>query len=83
MNCPKCGGRARHIVTDTRGNNYYQCGQGLTSFQRVDGQMTRDSRIVQCGCILNAQGKPLTGSVVYNTGDKLKTLSARDGVEVR
>lgn len=79
MRCPSCGGQACHIITDLDGNTYYRCMTGQTSFQDIDGKITRTSRIIPCDTIIDNQGKVVTGRIAYQTDDKFRTVLVKDG----
>jgi hypothetical protein len=72
MRCPKCGGIVNHIITDTQGHNFYECGTGLTRFKK-DG--TRCSEIYPCNTTLDSKGKVFTGFVLFRSDGKLRTVS--------
>ncbi len=79
--CPDCGGIAKHIITDIFGKNYYRCMTGLTGFESNGEEVSRVSRIDPCDTIIDQHGKKFTGTVAYNTGSKVKTLSVTNGKE--
>ena len=96
--CPDCGGVANHLITDINGKNLYQCSTGLTAFEVDTDELTghkfmsRRSRIVQCGTVMDGKRKRAEGTYAYpitftnDKGDvktKLRTISFTNGKERR
>ena len=81
--CPECGGVANHLVTDIKGDSYYRCMNGLTTFERDGEAVSRVSQIVSCDTIIDQQGEKFTGTVAYTTENKVKTLAVTAGKERR
>ena len=80
--CPNCGRKANHLITDIDGKNYYKCSGGLTTF-RIDGEAeSKVGRIVPCDTIIH-RGQKFTGTIAYVSDNKVKTLAVTDGKERR
>ena len=74
--CPNCGGIAQHWLTDSKGNNYYECNQGLTTLG-VDN--TRGFRIETCDTIIDNSGDIYSGIIAYKTNGKYETITVSNG----
>ena len=81
--CPECGGVANHLVTDIKGDSYYRCMAGLTTFEEVRGEVSRAGNIIPCETIVNNQGMKVTGTIAYATDNRVKTLAVTAGKERR
>ena len=81
--CPECGGVANHLVTDLAGHSFYRCMNGLTTFRREGGELTRVSRIVPCDIILDDKRKKYTGTIGYVSSNDIRILAVTDGKERR
>ena len=70
--CPKCGGAANHYLTTVDGDNLYQCQRGIAD--------TVNAGIPSpCDTILDRFGRLFTGTVAYQSGDKIKALIINAG----
>ena len=81
--CPKCGGVAKHLVTDIAGRPYYRCMTGLTTLYSREGELTRSGNILACETIIDSTGKVVTGTIAYYTGGRNQTLGVSGGKERR
>ena len=77
--CPKCGGVAKHLVTDVWGRNYYHCNNGLTSLTNREGEITRSGNIIACDTVIDDKGKLVTGTIAYRNGANIETLGVTEG----
>lgn len=81
--CPECGGTASHIITDIKGESYYHCTRGLTTFKEdwdeAEGRLlSRTSRIRLCDTIIH-RGKVFGGTIAYAVEGGVKTLMVTNG----
>ena len=74
--CPKCGSIAEHMLTTTEGERYYRCSGGLATFGNRQGKV---SHIQLCETVIDTRGKLVTDTLMYRTGDKVKSKRVVDG----
>ena len=77
--CPKCGGIAKHLVTDMFGRPFYHCTNGLTSLTGEKGEITRSGNIVQCDTVIDSKGGLVTGTIAYMVGGNTDTIGVTEG----
>ncbi len=78
--CPQCGGVAKHLLTDVKGDCYYHCTTGLTSFGKVeDGELSRVGRIESCDTLIDSKGKLVNATLAFVRENELKTIRVSNG----
>jgi len=73
MRCPNCGGLTKTYLTDTDGNSYFHCTNGVTS-PKVNHE--ERGHILACFTLIDHQGKivPSGVHIMYITDGQVKSL---------